>query len=126
MTYIHLILLKQEYYSLEYYAMFDERSFSNQFIYNVGVLRTLHINGPNWFDNDLQNTTEVSERFQNSLKIPKRQQKPINRRTDNTMAKTKEKGQKDKQLSTKHYAENWRFGNISRKVWRYQRGNLNS
>jgi hypothetical protein len=49
----HLILLKRGYYSLEYQAMFDERSFYNQFIYNVGVLRTLHIDGPNWFDNDL-------------------------------------------------------------------------
>ena len=41
--------------------MFDECSFYNQFIYNVGVLRTLHINGPNWFDNDLQNTTQKTE-----------------------------------------------------------------
>ena len=41
--------------------MFDERSFYNQFIYNVGVLRTPHIDGPNWFDNDLQNTTQKTE-----------------------------------------------------------------
>ena len=41
--------------------MFDEHSFYNQFIYNVGVLRTLHIDGPNWFDNDLQNTTQKTE-----------------------------------------------------------------
>jgi hypothetical protein len=58
----HLILLKRGYYSLEYQAMFDERSFYNQFIYNVGtMLRTLHIDGPNWFDNDLQNTTQKTE-----------------------------------------------------------------
>ena len=47
LAYIHLILLKQGYYSLEYWGLFDERSFHNQFIYNVGVLRTLHIDGPN-------------------------------------------------------------------------------
>jgi hypothetical protein len=32
---------------------------------------------------------------------------------------------KDKQLSTKHYAENWRYRNISRKVWRYEGSNQN-
>jgi hypothetical protein len=30
----HLILLKRGYYSLEYYALLDECSFYNQFIYN--------------------------------------------------------------------------------------------
>ena len=54
--------------------MFDERSFYNPFIYNVGVLRTLHINGPNWFDNDFQNTTqktEDSEIFQEKIEDTK-------------------------------------------------------
>jgi hypothetical protein len=45
--------------------------------------------------------------YKKRLKIPKDQSESVNRRTDNTMAKTKKaktkKGQKDKQRSTKHY-----------------------
>ena len=54
--------------------MFDERSFYNKFFYNVGVLRILHIDGPNWFDNYVQNTTqktEDSEIFQEKLEDTK-------------------------------------------------------
>ena len=129
LTYIHLILLKQGYYSLEYWALFDERSFYNQFIYNVGVLRTLHIDGPNWFDNDLQNTTqktEDSEIFQEKFEDTKEAIKTRKSKKDRQHnGQNKRKGTKDKQLqvSTKHYTKNWRFGNISRKGWRYQKGN---
>jgi cation transport regulator ChaC len=43
----------------------------------------------------LRRKLEIRKYFNKSLKLPKRQSKPINRRrTDNTMAKTKEKGQK--------------------------------
>ena len=77
--------------------MFDECSFYNQFIYNVGVLRTLHIDGSNWFDNDLQNTTqktEDSEIFQEKLEDTKTRkskdrqhngQKKKNKRTNNDL-----------------------------------------
>ena len=47
----------------------------------------------------------VFHKEQKSLTIPKRQLEILNRRnTDNTMTK-KEKGQRDKQRSTKHYTK---------------------
>ena len=79
--------------------MFDERSFYNQCIYNIGVLRTLHINGPNWLDNDLQNTThktEVSERFTKKFEDTKKAIKTHKSKDRQHNDKTKEKGQKDK------------------------------
>ena len=43
----------------------------------------------------LRRKLEIRKYVNKSLKLPKRQSEPINRRrTDNTMAKTKEKGQK--------------------------------
>jgi cation transport regulator ChaC len=42
----------------------------------------------------LRRKLKIRKYFKKSLKIPKRQSKPVNRRTDNTMAKTKEKGQR--------------------------------
>ena len=74
--------------------MFDERSFYNPFIYNVGVLRTLHINGPNWFDNDFQNTTQKtgdSEIFQEKFEDTKTRKSKD--RQHNGQKKKKIKGQ---------------------------------
>jgi len=50
----------------------------------------------------LQRQTNETHTDKKSLKIPKKKSESVHRRrTDNTMVK--EKGQKDKQRSTKHY-----------------------